>query len=152
MLPLTVSIPYDEGVYLDKPWLTIRWDAEHQCVHAEFKAFANSAEFRAGCQTILTAIKERKAVSLISDNRRLEGVTAEDQLWLRDTWFPQAVATGLTRIATVLAPHGLGRIASEEIIRQAAKDKLIIRTFDSMAQALKWVALPDTETKKTSWG
>ena len=140
MLPLTVSIPYDEGVYLDKPWLTIRWDAEHRCVHAEFKAFANSAEFRAGCQTVMTAIKERKAVSLISDNRRLEGVTGEDQLWLRDTWFPQAVATGLTRIAAVLAPRGLGRIASEEIIRQAAKDKLIIRTFDSIAQALKWVA------------
>ena len=56
-----------------------------------------------GCQTIIAAIKDRKAVSLISDNRRLEGVTGEDQLGLRDTWFPLAVATGLTRIATVLS-------------------------------------------------
>ena len=50
------------------------------------------------------------------------------------------MAAGLTRIATVLAPRGLGRIASEEIIRQAGKDKLSIRTFDSMPDAVKWVA------------
>ena len=93
-----------------------------------------------GCQTIIAAIKDRKAVSLISDNRRLEGVTGEDQLWLRDTWFPLAVATGLTRIATVLSPRGLGRIASEEIIRTAGTDKPIIRTFDSMPKAIVWVS------------
>ena len=135
-----MSIPYDEGIYLDKPWLVIRWDADDRCVHAEFKAFATSAEFRSGCQTIIAAIEDRKAVSLISDNRRLEGVTGEDQLWLRDTWFPLAVATGLTRIATVLSPRGLGRIASEEIIRTAGTDKLIIRTFDSMPKAITWVS------------
>lgn len=135
-----MSIPYDEGVYLDKPWLVIRWDADARCVHAEFKAFATSAEFRSGCQTIIAAIKDRKAVSLISDNRRLEGVTGEDQLWLRDTWFPMAVSAGLTRIATVLAPRGLGRIASEEIIRAADTDKLMIRTFDSLPEAISWLA------------
>ena len=135
----TLSIPYDEGVYLDKPWLVIRWDADHRYVLAAFKSFANSSEFRIGCQTILTAIEERKAESLISDNRRLEGVTAEDQLWLRDTWFPLAATTSLTRIATVLAPRGLGRIASEEIIRRA-DTQLIIRTFDSMPDAVEWVS------------
>jgi hypothetical protein len=135
-----VSIPYDEGVYLDKPWLAVRWDADHRCVVAEFRAFANSAEFRAGCRSIIAAIKDRKAVSLISDNRRLEGVTNEDQLWLRDTWFPLAVATGLTRIATVLAAHGLGRIASEEIIRRPGHDQLLIRTFVSLPEALSWVS------------
>jgi hypothetical protein len=134
-----VSIPYDKGTYLDKPWLTIRWDADNRCVRAEFKAFANSSEFRAGCQMILAAIRDRKAETLISDNRRLEGVTNEDQLWLRDTWFPLAVATSLTRIATVLAPRGLGRIASEDIIRRS-DGQLVIRTFDSMPDALRWVA------------
>lgn len=135
-----LSIPYDEGVYLDKPWLVVRWDAEHRCVHAEFRAFANSAECRAGCQTILTAIKDRKAISLISDNRRLEGVTNVDQLWLRDTWFALAVAAGLTRIATVLAARGLGRIASEEIIKRPGHDQLAIRSFASLPEAWRWVA------------
>jgi hypothetical protein len=140
MLRVSLSIPYDEGVYLDKPWMVVRWNADHLCVHAEFKAFANSAEFRAGCQTILAAIKERNAASLISDNRRLEGVTGEDQLWLRDTWFPLAIDSGLTRIATVLAPRGLGRLASEQIIRRPGHDQLTIRTFDSLPEALSWMA------------
>ena len=135
-----MSIPYDEGIYLDKPWLVVRWEADPGCVHAEFKAFANSAEFRSGYQTIIAAIRDRKASSLISDNRRLEGVTGEDQLWLRDTWFPLAVAAGLARIATVLAPRGLGRIASEDIIRMAGTDKMTIRTFDSLPKAISWLS------------
>lgn len=37
-----------DDVYADQPWLYIRWDNEHKCVYSEWKAFANSAEFRAG--------------------------------------------------------------------------------------------------------
>jgi hypothetical protein len=42
-----MSIPYDEGLHLDQPWLAVRWDADHRCVLSEFRAVANSAEFRA---------------------------------------------------------------------------------------------------------
>ena len=125
-------------VHLDEPWLLIRWDNDHQCIYAQFKAFANSDEFRAGCLKILEAIRDRHATSLVSDNRKLEGVVNEDQLWIRDTWFPLAVETGLTRIATVLARTGLGRIASEDIIRRAGEE-VFIRTFDSLPEALSWV-------------
>ena len=72
----------------DQPWLSIHWDAEHDCVHAEWKGFANSAQFRAGTTKILDTIKARGSASLVSDNRRLEGVINEDQLWIRDSWTP----------------------------------------------------------------
>jgi hypothetical protein len=124
---------------LDKPWLSVHWDREHTCVHAEFKGFANSAEFRAGTERILEAIRIRGARALISDNRGLEGVTQSDQLWLRDTWMPEAVAAGVARIAVVLARHGLGRIASEDIISRFGKTEFVTRTFDSVPDALAWV-------------
>jgi hypothetical protein len=34
--------------YVDEPHLSMRWDAVHKHVFAEWKAFANSAELRAG--------------------------------------------------------------------------------------------------------
>jgi len=50
---------------------------------------------------ILDAIRAINAASLISDNRRLEGVTAQDQLWIRDTWTSLAVASGLAGWASL---------------------------------------------------
>ena len=135
----TLSTSPTGDVHLDEPWLLIRWDGEHKCVYAQFKAFANSAEFRSGTLGILDAIRARSATSLVSDNRRLEGVAAQDQLWIRDTWTPLAVAAGLTRIAVVLAPRGLGKIASEQIIGRFGDKEFATRTFESLEDAMKWV-------------
>jgi hypothetical protein len=126
-------------VYSEEPWLSIRLDNEHRCVYAEFKSFANSAEFRASTLRIIEAIRDRQAASLVSDNRRLEGVTNEDQLWLRDTWMPLAVAAGVKRIAVVLAHSGLGKIASDEIIGKFGNTPFVTRTFDSVDEAMGWV-------------
>jgi hypothetical protein len=77
---------------------------------------------------------------LLSDNRGLEGVGEADQLWLRDTWMPEAVKAGIRRIAVVLAHHGVGKIASEEIIGRFGKTEFVTRTFDSVPTALTWLA------------
>ena len=135
-----MSTPLSDAVYLDEPWLSIIWDRDLTCVYAKFKAFANSAEFRAGVMRILDAIKDKQAPFLISDNRKLEGVALEDQLWIRDTWVPQAVAAGIKRIAVVLASQGLGKIASEDIISQFEETTFVTRTFESLPDAMKWVA------------
>ncbi len=135
-----MSPPPSDQIHLNEPWLSIQWDGEYKCVYAEFKAFANSAEFRAGCLKIIEAIRDRKSGSLVSDNRRLEGVASADQLWLRDTWVPQAVAAGLERIAVVLAHHGLGRIASEQILGQIGQTIFATRTFTTVSEAMEWVS------------
>jgi hypothetical protein len=129
-----------EDVHLNEPWLSIHWDREHRCVHAEFKGFTNSVEFRAGTLKILDAVRNRSARGLLSDNRGLEGVGEADQLWLRDTWMPGAVKAGIRRIAVVLAHHGVGKIASEEIIGRFGKTEFVTRTFDSVPTALTWLA------------
>jgi hypothetical protein len=136
--PLSSSRSGD--VHVDEPWLSISWDREHRCVYAEFKKFANSTEFRAGTMKIIDAIRERRASALISDNRRLEGVVYEDQLWLRDNWVPLAVAAGIKRIGVVVARQGLGKVATEEIIGRFGKTEFLTRTFDSLADAQEWVA------------
>jgi hypothetical protein len=127
-------------VHVDEQWLSVRWDPEHHCVYAEFRTFANSTEFRAGTTKIIEAIRERHATRLISDNRKLEGVVYEDQLWLRDTWVPLAVAAGVQRIAVVVAHQGLGKIATEEIIGLFGETEFMTRTFESVPDAQKWVA------------
>jgi hypothetical protein len=87
----------------------------------------------------LGAVRDKKASSLVSDTRRLEVVANEDQLWMRDTWVPLAVEAGLKRIALVVAHHGLGKFAVQEIVSQVGPAVFVMRTFDSLPEALEWV-------------
>ena len=135
-----VSVGSPGDVYVDEPWLWIAWDRQHKCVHAEFKSFANSSEFRAGTTQILDLIRARKATAFITDNRKLEGVTDLDQLWLRDTWLPQAVAAGVKRIGVVVAPRGLGRVATEAVIGKFGQTAVETRMFESLPEAMNWVS------------
>lgn len=131
--------PKDQ-VFSDERWLRIDWDPEHSCVYAEWKAFANSSEFRASTTRILDAIRARSADSFVSDNRKLEGIADQDQLWLRDTWVPMAVAAGVKRIAVVVPHHGLGKIASEEILGRIEMKAFSTRTFTTVSEATEWAS------------
>jgi hypothetical protein len=135
---VTPSIQHE--VFSDERWLRIEWDSVHRCVYAEWKAFANSSEFRASSTRILDAIRARGADSFVSDNRRLEGIADQDQLWLRDTWVPMAVAAGVKRIAVVVPHHGLGKIASEEILGRIEMQVFATRTFSTVSEATEWAS------------
>ena len=123
-----------------EPWLSIQGDRNSGCVYAEWKRFANSSEFRTSTRRILDAIRAIGARSLVSDNRRLEGVADQDQLWIRDTWTPLAVDAGLRRIAVVVPQRGLGRIAAEQILSQVAMKAFLTRTFTTVSEAMEWAA------------
>ena len=126
------------GVLADEPWLSVQADRESSCVYAEWRGFANSSEFRASTMRILEAIKSIGASALVSDNRRLEGVTEQDQLWIRDTFTPLAVNSGLKRIAVVVPLRGLGKIASEQILSQVGMRAFSTRTFTTVSEAMEW--------------
>jgi hypothetical protein len=105
----------------------------------EWKGFANSAEFRVGVMKALKAIRDKHAASMVSDTRKLEVIANEDQLWIRDTWVPLAVAAGLKRSAVVMATRGLGKLTVEEVLRQVGDRAFVTRTFDSLVEAMSWV-------------
>ena len=128
------------GAFGDAPWLSIEWNDERRYVYAEWKRFATSGEFRASTTRILEAIREKKSTALVSDKRRLEGVTDQDQLWIRDTWTPMAIDSGLKRIVVVVLRHGLGKIATEEILTQVEMKVFATRMFSTVSEAAEWVS------------
>jgi len=124
----------------DDPWLSIQWDGGNGCLYVEWRGFANSSEFRASMLKIVDALRIHSSGLLVSDNRRLEGVADTDQLWIRDTWTPAAVAAGLRRIGVVVPQRGLGKIATEEILSQVGMKVFATRTFTTVSEATEWVS------------
>ena len=127
-------------VHLDEPWLSVRWDGEHQCIYVEWTGAPNSVEFRSGTVAILKAVRDRRTSSMVSDNRRLEMVANQDQIWINESWVRMAVGSGLKRIGVVLAPEGQTKVASEGMISRFEDKMFETRTFESPDEALTWVA------------
>jgi hypothetical protein len=114
-------------------------DREKACLYTEWKGFANSREYRAGITKVLEAVRRTHATSLVSDTRKLELVSSEDQLWIRDTWVPLVAAAGLKRVALVIARHGLGKFAVEAISAQVGPTVFVKATFESVTEAEAWL-------------
>ncbi|HEV2028617.1 MAG TPA: hypothetical protein VGS16_08820 [Candidatus Dormibacteraeota bacterium] len=127
---------------MDEPWLFMQWDHERRGILAEWKAFATSEEFRGALTKAIEVIRERRAVCFVNDTRKLELITDEDQRWILQTWTPQAVAAGLQRIAIVIAHSGLSKMAVETMFKDQATARVESRTFDSLPDAMQWVATP----------
>ena len=136
----SMGAPPVGDLYLDKPWVSIRWDGVHKYVHTEWKAFANSDEFRAALMRALDAIKDKHAVAYLSDTRRVKVVVHEDQSWANEAWVPLLVAAGLKRFALVKAQSGLGKLNVEDVISLVDNRGLLMRGFDSVDEARWWLA------------
>src|SRR6478736_4898530 len=108
-----VSSTPSDTIYVDKAWLHMRWDSEHDCLFAEWKGFATSAEFQAALLKAVDVIRERNGAAFVNDIRKLELVSDEDQRWLTTTWPPLVIAAGLKRLAIVMAKTGLSKMAVE---------------------------------------
>jgi hypothetical protein len=139
LLRVYLDVIPTSDVYVDEPWLLMRWDSEHQCVFAEWRGFATSADFQGALTTALDIVRERQAVNFVNDTRLLELISDEDQRWLRYTWTPLAATSGLRRVAVVIAPSGLSRMAIQTMFKGRRRSGLQSRTFDSLEDAMRWV-------------
>ncbi len=141
MLSAAGTVPPSDGVYVDEPWLLMRWDAGHKAVHSEWRAFANSAELRAGLLRGVDAIRDHRAVAYLTDTRKVKVIVEADQAWINQTWLPLAIDAGLKRVAVVTAAHGLGKLTVEDVV-ESTDDQGVLQTriFDSIGAAWEWIS------------
>jgi hypothetical protein len=136
----TLLIKPPDDVYVDEPYLTIRWDSVHRHVLSEWRAFANSIELRSCLLKGIQAIRDNQAAAYVSDARKLKVIVHDDQKWIHDKWMPLAQEAGLKRLAFVTAPSGLGKLTVEDVSGLVDHQELQSRTFDSMSAARQWVS------------
>lgn len=134
------TTPPSDGVYVDQPWLLMRWDAVHHLVHSEWRAFANSVELRASLLRGIDAIKDHKALGYLTDTRKVKVVVHDDQEWIKEVWLPLAIKAGLKRIAVITAARGLGKLTVEDVVGLADDRGLQSRTFDSVEAGWRWAS------------
>lgn len=135
-----LSTPPTDGIYVDESWVLMCWDEVHQVVHSEWKAFANSSELRAALLRGIDATRDHRARGYLTDTRKVKVIIRSDQEWIKETWFPLAIAAGLKRIAVVTATHGLGKVTVEEVVGLADEQGLMSKAFGSVEAGRRWIA------------
>src|SRR4029077_6616081 len=138
LVPRLAFTPMEDQIYLDEPYLSIRWRSIPQILFAEWKGFATSAEFRAALLKGVQAIREHHVVGYVSDARKAKVFVAEDTQWVSEVWLPQVLKAGLKRMAMVTADEGLGKAIIEDVAKEIDNHGLAMRKFNSVAAATVW--------------
>lgn len=134
--------PVSKGsqIYLDTPYVLIRWDADGPWVYVKWKAWANAAEYRAAQEVVLDAIRENHASRHLIDSTDRRVITDDDQRWLVEDWMPRAVAAGRRWTAIVLPTSALVRTIEENIDRYPRPALVTVEHFETAADAAAWLS------------
>jgi hypothetical protein len=127
-------------IYLDAPYVLISWDAETQAVYVKWRAWANSAEYRAAHEVVILALHENQGSRNLIDSSDGRVVSGEDQKWLVDDWMPRAAAAGRRWTAIVLPTSPLGRTIAENIDKQSPSPLSTVQYFETVGDAAVWLS------------
>jgi hypothetical protein len=126
-------------VYLDAPYVSVRWEAQGQWVVAEWKGWANSSEFRAAQETTLQAIQENQAVRLLLDMRLQKLVLVEDERWVRESLLPRFAIAGIRWGALVVPVNNLAAAILAEITKTPPAGEGQRKQFADIDEAKRWL-------------
>jgi hypothetical protein len=133
-------------VYLNDPRLvTVGWSSSAQMVHVEWKSAVNSAELRIAIERGVVALSKNHGSRWLADCQSLGPISAEDQEWLDQDWFPRALAAGLRRMAVVLPWKDVARMNVEDIMGRVPETRMERAYFETVWRAQEWLTRPGTE-------
>lgn len=126
-------------VYLDAPYVSVRWEAQGQWVVAEWKGLATSSDFRAAQETTLQAIQENRAVRFLLDSRRAKLVRVEDEVWVREELLPRFALAGIRWGAFVVPVNALASAILADITKKPPTGEGTRRQFADIDEAKRWL-------------
>ena len=134
------ALPPADKSYLDAPYVCVRWICAGPWVLVEWKAWANSAEYRAAHESVIVALRENRASRNLIDASEARVVSNEDQEWLIENWIPRATAAGRRWTAVVMPKRALARTISENIDKRPTLGSSKVEYFQSVEDAAAWLS------------
>jgi hypothetical protein len=134
--------PLESGdkIYLDEPYASVRWVSSGRWVLIEWKAWANSSEYRSAYELALLALRENRASKNLVDAKRRRVVSDEDQRWLVENWIPRATAAGRRFTALVIPDSPLGKTIAENVQKRQLPTSTRVEYFPTVEDAAAWLS------------
>ena len=124
----------------DKPFCRVYFHSDLHVVHLDWNGYATPEQFMEACDFSLNVLVERKATKMIADNSKVSVVSAENQRWLIEDWFPRAVEEGFQYSAVIQSNRDTVKSALQLIVSQISNKHVIVQYFDGLSPAKAWLA------------
>ena len=130
-----------DDVFFSRPGLAdVRWDPTVKAVRTEWLGWANPTEFKAVLEAGLRAMEQHRSPRGMVDAHAQKVVQKSDQDWVNASWFPRALATGLTHLAIVTPISEVTRMNIEGVLSGASATRLVVAYFATLEEATGWLS------------
>jgi hypothetical protein len=123
--------------YFDEKFATVEHDPETDAIVASMNDFKEGEEFRRYMDSIIDAVEDTGADTIIADTSDIPPLAQEDQTWSIKDWSPRAQEAGVDHIGMVM-PESVVAEMSVEAIVDMANDTIDRGLFDEMDEARAW--------------
>jgi hypothetical protein len=122
----------------NNPICSVSIDETVPCIVVVWKRYATSSQLRFVQEKVIDLLEKHGLSKLLGDDTVVPTIHWEDQIWLVRDWMPRAASTGLRRIASKTPASHFGRVSIDNV-RAAAAASLVMRSFDNVADARRWL-------------
>jgi hypothetical protein len=124
-------------------FVEISVDRKRNWLYANWKGYQSDACIKEGCELMLTAMKEFKAVHILNDNRQVLGIWTGVADWLARNWFPRMRASGMKKFALIYSPSRFSQISADAAMLLYDQEGRDVVGFHSESAAVAWLAQSD---------
>jgi len=115
------------------------FDNDAQCALLTFTGFLTTAQFIVIAEEAHTLRQKHNSCKQLNNIEDMKVLTQEIQTWLKETWFPKALQTGLKYFAFVIPKNVLGMMSMKNANNQSEETGIDIKYFDNEIEAKKWL-------------
>jgi hypothetical protein len=127
-------------VYLDAPYVSVRWESPGQWVFVQWMTWANSPDFRAAQEIVLEAIQETRTSRLLLDHSDAKLVLVDDERWIVESWLPRLAVTGVRWTAVIDPVNKLAKTIADDLAKATRINRSQTIHFESLETARSWLS------------
>lgn len=113
------------------------YNQQEEWLYVKWVGFQTTASVMAGCEKLLTFLKDYKCTKVLNDNLLVDGIWSGAARWGAESWFPRMREAGLEWFAWVYSPSKLSQLSVNKTL--SLMEPNYIETFYELEEARNWL-------------
>jgi hypothetical protein len=130
----TIEICYESKA------IQISWLPRDRFIHVEWRGHASNGEYLEILAKQLSVTKQKKATKILYDLRKMGVVSAENQKYTNEVYFPQMAQAGSKHAAIVIPENIFGQASVNNILGKKNEALFDAKLFKDYPSAAQWLA------------
>jgi len=128
-------------VIFERPYITIKYLEQENCIYTEWHGFAKSKEYREALNTYTSIAREYKVTKWIGNTKDAKAIRPVDQEWTVTEWVHDFAKYNIKRMAVIVSDDIFNKMAVNNILLHG-NDLVRFDTkyFKTVEEARQWVS------------